>query len=86
MYEPDPQTIDRLRYLSSVGKALNETYSEENLDVGTDFFMALDNLNKYKESLDKLILEEPVRAGMYDLIEYLRKKIQRRLGYTGAKN
>ena len=85
MYEPDPQTAERLHNLSRVGKAINDTYSEENLDVGTDFYMALDSLNRFQEGLNKLILDEPTKDGMDELIEYLRKKIERRLGYTGAK-
>lgn len=85
MHQPDPQTADRLKYLSSVGKALNDTYSEENLDIGSDFYVALDNLNKFREGIDQLELDEQTKSGMYDLIEYLRKKIERRMGYTGAK-
>lgn len=85
MHEPDQATKERLQNLAAVGKALNDTYSEENLDIGSDFYLAFDNLNKFKAGLDQLELDEPTRAGMYDLIEYLRKKIQRRMGYTGAK-
>jgi hypothetical protein len=85
MTEPDLQTADRLRYLSAVGKALNNTYSEDNLDTGDDFYSALDSLNKFKAGLDKLTLDEPTRAGMNDLVEYLRKKIERRLGYMNKK-
>ena len=62
-------------------KALNDTYSEENLEVGSDFYMALDSLNKFKEGIVQLNLEEESRQGMLDLIEYLRKKIERRMGY-----
>lgn len=83
MLEPDDPTKNRLNYLSTVGKALNDTYSEENLDLGTDFITALDSLNKFKEGLDQLVLDEQVKAGMDDLVEYLRKKIQRRLEYVG---
>ena len=61
MIEPDALTKDRLQNLSAVGKALNDTYSEENLDSGTDFITALDSLNRFKEGLDQLVLEEPVR-------------------------
>jgi len=85
MIEPDALTKDRLQNLSAVGKALNDTYSEENLDSGTDFITALDSLNRFKEGLDQLVLEEPVRHGMNDLVEYLRKKIERRMGYVGKQ-
>jgi predicted DNA-binding protein len=84
MIEPDSPTKERLKYLSSVGKALNDTYSEQNLETGDGFYLALDNLNKFKEGLDKLILDEQVKKGMNDLVEYLRKKIERRTGYVGS--
>ena len=83
MIEPDAPTKERLMYLSSVGKALNDTYSEENLETGGDFYSALENLKKFKEGLDQLVLEEQVRKGMEDLVEYLRKKMERRMGYVG---
>ena len=85
MYELNKETLDLFRNIASVGKAINDTYSEENLDTGTDFYMALDSLNKVKEGVAKFALDEPTRVGMNELIEYLHKKIERRLGYTGAK-
>jgi predicted DNA-binding protein len=81
MIEPDNPTKDRIKNLARVGKALNDTYSEENLEVGSDFYMALDSLNKFKEGIVQLNLEEESKKGMLDLIEYLRKKIERRMGY-----
>ena len=81
---PDEPTKERIKHLAVVGKALNDTYSEENLEGGEDFFIALDSLNKFKEGIDKLQLDEVSRKGMYDLIEYLRKKIERRMGYVGT--
>lgn len=84
MIEPDEPTKERLRNLSAVGKALNDTYSEDNLETGDDFYIALDSLNKFKEGLDKLNLDEPTRKGMEDLVDYLRKKIDRRMGYVGT--
>jgi hypothetical protein len=84
MIEPDAPTIERLRNLSLVGKALNDTYSENNLETGDGFFLALDGLNKFQEGLDKLVLDEQTKKGMDDLTEYLRKKIERRTGYVGS--
>jgi hypothetical protein len=84
MIEPDADTKERLINLSAVGRALNDTYSEDNLETGDGFYSALDNLNKFKEGLDKLILDEQTKKGMYDLIEYLRKKIDRRTNYVGS--
>lgn len=83
MVQPDPETKDRIRNLAIVGKALNDTYSEENMESGLDFFMALESLNKFKNGIEKLDLDEPSKTGMIDLIEYLRKKIERRMGYVG---
>lgn len=83
MFQPDPQTKERIKNLAVVGKALNDTYSEENLESGADFFMAFEALLKFKEGIEKLDLDEPSKAGMMDLIEYLRKKIERRMGYVG---
>jgi hypothetical protein len=85
MIEPDDPTKNRLHHLAAVGKALNDTYSEENLDVGSDFYTALDSLNRFKEGLDQLVLDEQTKAGMNDLVEYLRKKIQRRMEYVGKQ-
>jgi len=84
MFEPDDATKERLSNLSAVGIALNDTYSEDNLETGDGFYLALDSLNKFKEGLDKLILDEPTKKGMNDLVEYLRKKIERRTTYVGT--
>jgi predicted DNA-binding protein len=86
MSEPDPETAERLHNLAAVGKALNNTYSADNMDMGDDFYMALDSLNKFKEGLDKLSLDVPTREGMNGLVEYLRKKIQRRLDFNDSKS
>ncbi len=83
MIQPDNETRDRIKNLAVVGKALNDTYSEENMDSGADFFMALECLNRFKDGIVKLDLDEPSKTGMIDLIEYLRKKIERRMGYVG---
>lgn len=83
MIQPDEQTKERIKNLAIVGNALNDTYSEANMDSGTDFFMALDALSKFKEGIEKLDLDESSKTGMIDLIEYLRKKIEKRMGYVG---
>ena len=83
MYEPDEQTKERLKNLSAVGKALNDTFSEENLDTGDDFYLAIEYLDKFQKGLDELILEETVRKGMNDLVVYLKKKIQKRMKIVG---
>jgi predicted DNA-binding protein len=83
MIKPDPETIERIKYLAIVGKALSDTYSDENLENGTDFFLAKDALNRFKDGIDKLELDIESRKGMNGLIEYLQKKIDRRMGYVG---
>ena len=83
MREPDEATKQRISHLARVGKALNDTYSEANLEVGTDFYVALDSLNKFKDEILDLSLDEESQKGILDLIEYLRKKIERRMGYMG---
>jgi len=84
MVTPDGDTRDRIKNLANVGKALNDTYSEKNLESGADFFMALESLVKFKEGIERLDLDVESKAGMMDLIEYLRKKIERRMGYVGS--
>ena len=83
MVQPDSETKERIKNLAVVGKALNDTYSEDNMESGADFFVALESLNRFKDGIDKLDLDEPSKTGMIDLIEYLRKKIERRMGYVG---
>jgi len=81
--EPDAPTKERLSNLAQVGKALNDTYSDDNIETGDDFYVALDYLEKFKAGLDKLKMDEPTKKGMDDLVDYLRKKINRRIGYVG---
>ena len=45
MFEPDDATKERLSNLSAVGIALNDTYSEDNLETGDGFYLDLDSLN-----------------------------------------
>lgn len=81
MIEPDESTKERIKYLAIIGKALNDTYSDENLEIGSDFYLALDSLSKFKDSIEQLNLDEESMKGMLDLIDYLKKKIERRMGY-----
>ena len=83
MVQPDEETKERIKNLAVVGKALNDTYSEENMESGDDFFLALESLHRFKDGIEKLELDEESKTGMLDLIEYLRKKIERRMGYVG---
>lgn len=77
--EPDEETKFRIRNLGIVGTALNETYSEQNQDTGDGFFLAQEGLNNFREHVLKLNLDPPSKKGMLDLIEYLEKKIKKRI-------
>ncbi|MFQ5493241.1 MAG: hypothetical protein ACE5DX_03725 [Candidatus Dojkabacteria bacterium] len=77
--EPDEQTVERIANLGIVGEALNEQYSEENIDLGTDFFLAKEGLNKFKAGILRLNLAPRSRKGMLDLINFLQKEIDRRM-------
>ncbi len=74
---PDEETKLRIKYLANVGKALFTLNSEVNQQ--TDFYVAKESLNKFKQGILKLQLEDESRKGMLNLIEYLQKKIDRRL-------
>lgn len=82
MIEPDDATKERIKNLSRVGKALTDTYSNENLEVGSDFYLALDALDSFKDSILELKLDEQSMEGILNLVEYLKKKIERRMGYV----
>ncbi len=77
---PDQETIQRIKNLAIVGKALFETESE--VSFNTNFFLAKEALNKFKEGIDKLNLNEESKAGMESLVKYLHKKIDKRIEKT----
>ncbi|KXK26723.1 MAG: hypothetical protein TR69_WS6001000737 [candidate division WS6 bacterium OLB20] len=83
LVEPDAETKERIANLAIVGEALNETYGEENMDYGTDFFLAKEGLLKFKSGIERLNLDPRSRKGMMDLIDYLMKKIDKRMNRTG---
>ncbi|MDQ6985212.1 MAG: hypothetical protein Q9M91_02830 [Candidatus Dojkabacteria bacterium] len=74
--KPDPETLERCINLSRVGVAINSTQSESGF--GTNFFVARESLNKFKEGVDKLDLSPEIVKGITDLINYLHKKIDKR--------
>lgn len=74
---PDLQTRDRIKNLAYVGTALVQI-SNENAGE-TDYFLAKDSLRKFEDGISKLELDYQSRKGMKDLIEYLRKKLDKRL-------
>lgn len=83
LVEPDQETQDRIANLAIVGEALNETYGEENMDFGTDFFLAKEGLIKFKAGIERLNLPPRSKKGMIDLVEYLMRKIDKRMNKTG---
>ncbi len=83
---PDSQTTDRIKNLAYVGTALNETASDTTFM--TNFYVAKESLLRFKEGIDRLNLDSASKKGMYDLIEYLDQKIDKRIKYantTGEK-
>ena len=84
MLEPDITIKEIFNDLASVGKAFNDTYSEDNLETGDGFYQALESLNKFKKGCDNLVLDEATKKGLDDLIDYLHKKIERRATYVGT--
>ncbi len=78
-HDPDEQTAERIRNLAIVGKALNETYSDQNQEQGTDFFLAKEALINFREGIHRLNLDEVSMEGMDALIDLLEKEIAKRL-------
>lgn len=78
--DPDQETIDRIKNLAFVGSALNETASDTTFM--TNFYIAKESLLKFKAGIDKLNLPPESKQGMYDLINYLDQKIDKRIKYA----
>ncbi len=72
------QTKERIKKLAMVGTALNDTFSEENQDYGSDFALAKTSLESFLEDIEAMDLPEPSKQGMRDLVAYLNKKIEKR--------
>lgn len=75
--KPDADTADRIKNLAAVGKALFESSSD--ISFNTDFYLALEALNRFEAGFNKLELDDESVLGMKNLIEYLRKKINKRM-------
>lgn len=74
---PEEETLKRIEALGVVGKALSSTSDE--ISYQTVFFDALIALNEFEERIQNLDLPEESRNGIQKLVEYLKKKINRRL-------
>ncbi len=84
MIQPDEPTVERIKHLAIVGKCIKQAYSEGNQDTGGDLLVAKDSLLKFKTGIEALELDIPSKQGMLDLIDYLDKKLDRRL--AGGEN
>lgn len=74
---PDAQTVERIRNLAIVGKALTQRSSDTSFQ--TEFYLAKEALNKFSEGIDRLNLDEESHRGMDELVKYLQMKIDKRL-------
>lgn len=68
---------DRIKYLAVVGNALVQTASERS--YLTSFYSAKDSLYEFSNLVNQLDLDAESRNGINNLIEYLGKKIDKRL-------
>lgn len=75
--QPSEETANRIKNLAEVGTAL--FHSSDEVSFQTQFYAAKESLNRFKEGIDRLAIDDKSKNGMYDLINYLSKKIDRRL-------
>ncbi len=75
--QPDQETLERIKNLAYVGNALYEISNE--VAGNTDLFLAKDALGKFKVGIDSLGLQGEILKGMQNLIEYLDKKLDKRI-------
>ena len=73
------QTEERIKKLGVVGTALNQTFSEQNQDMGTDFDLAKTSLSNFLVDIEAMAISEPAKQGMRDLVAYLNKKLDKRI-------
>jgi hypothetical protein len=75
--KPDADTNKRIAHLAKVGEALKKRADDNSFQ--TDFLIAREALDDFEAGINELDLDPQASQGMVDLIEYLRKKIQKRL-------
>ncbi|MEO6728436.1 MAG: hypothetical protein ABIM99_00785 [Candidatus Dojkabacteria bacterium] len=75
--KPDEETKKRIKNLGAVGTALVQISNE----VGgeTDYFLAKQGLKNFEDGISLLDLDYESRKGMNDLINYLSKKLDKRV-------
>ena len=79
LIHPDDSTVNRIKNLAVVGTAIKQAYSEENQDFGGDLLIAKSALRKFEEGINALHLDPESKKGIMNLIEYLDKKLDRRI-------
>lgn len=75
---PDEETKKRISNLAVVGTAISEITGGE-VSFDTDYFVAKEALNKFMAGIDRLDLDPESRTGMVNLVNYLQKKIDKRM-------
>lgn len=75
---PDAETKSRIKNLGIVGTTLLQAFSEENQDFGTNFVYAKEALERFRDGINRLELDEPSKKGMNDLVDFLYKELEKR--------
>lgn len=75
--QPDPDTLLRIQNLALVGTAIAEESSESTFQ--TNQFVAKEALKRFQDGIKQLTLPPEVSVGIDRLVEYLDKKLDRRM-------
>ncbi|MCA9387201.1 hypothetical protein KC669_04170 [Candidatus Dojkabacteria bacterium] len=75
---PDSETVQRIKNLAIVGKAITQIGSGDS-SYNTSFFAAKESLLTFKDGIDRLQLDPESKEGIYQLIQYLNNKIDKRM-------
>lgn len=75
---PDVETLGRIESLGRVATLIRQSYGEDNLDIGSNYYIARESLNKFYDGIKRLKLDAPIRQGMDDLVSYLNEKLDKR--------
>lgn len=75
--KPDSATARRIKSLGAVGLALNQISNSEEAQAIS--FSALTALKDFRDGIEQLDLEPQSSEGMKNLIEYLEKKLKKRI-------
>lgn len=74
---PSQDAAQRIKYLAEVGNALMQTASDRT--YLTSFYTAKDSLQEFSTLVNKLDLDPEAKTGINNLIQYLSRKIDKRL-------